>query len=71
MEARAVARHVRVSPRKARIVADLVRGQNVERALEILKYTEKAAAVPVLKTVQSAMHNLVVMSEHPLDPGDQ
>jgi large subunit ribosomal protein L22 len=70
MEARAVARHVRVSPRKARIVADLVRGQNVERALEILKYTTKAAAVPVMKTVQSAMHNLVVMSEHPLDPGD-
>lgn len=70
MEARAVARHVRVSPRKARIVADLVRGQNVERALEILKYTTKAAAVPVMKTVQSAMHNLVVMSEHPLDPSD-
>lgn len=70
MEARAVARHVRVSPRKARIVADLVRGQNVEKALEILKYTTKAAAVPVMKTVQSAMHNLVVMSEHPLDPGD-
>ena len=70
MEARAVARHVRVSPRKARIVADLVRGQNVEKALEILQYTTKAAAVPVLKTVQSAMHNLVGMSEHPLDPGD-
>ena len=70
MEARAVARHVRVSPRKARIVADLVRGQNVEQALETLKYTAKAAAVPLMKTVQSAMHNLVVMSEHPLDPGD-
>lgn len=70
MEARAAARHVRVSPRKARIIADLVRGQSVEKALEILKYTPKAAAVPVMKTVQSAMHNLVNMSEHPLDPAD-
>ena len=42
----------------------------MEKALEILKYTNKAAAAPVFKTVQSAMHNLVVMSEHPLDPGD-
>jgi large subunit ribosomal protein L22 len=70
MEARAVARHVRISPRKARIVAELVKGETVERALEILKYTPKAAAVPVMKTVQSAMHNLVGMSDHPLDPGD-
>ena len=70
MEARAIARHVRVSPRKARIVADLVRGQSIEKALEILKFMPKAAAVPVMKTVQSAMHNLVGMSEHPLDPGD-
>jgi large subunit ribosomal protein L22 len=70
MEARAVARHVRISPRKARIIADLVRGQSVEKALEILKFTPKYAAVPVMKTVQSAMHNLVGMSEHPLDPGE-
>ena len=38
MEARAIARHVRISPRKARIVADLVRGQSVEKALETLKF---------------------------------
>jgi large subunit ribosomal protein L22 len=70
MEARAVARHVRVSPRKARIVADLVRGQSVERALEILKFSEKAAARPIEKTVMSAMHNLAEKYDHPVEPGD-
>jgi large subunit ribosomal protein L22 len=70
MEARAVARHVRISPRKARIVAELVRGETVEKALEILKFTPKAAAVPVMKTVRSAMHNLVGLSDHPVDPAE-
>ena len=58
MEARAKARHVRVSPRKARIVVDLVRGLSVEKALEILKFSSKSAARPIEKTVLSAMHNL-------------
>ncbi len=41
MEAKAVARYVRVSPRKARIVVDLVRGKNVIQALEILAITNR------------------------------
>jgi large subunit ribosomal protein L22 len=70
MEARAVARQVRISPRKARIVVDLVRGQSVEKALEILKYSKKAAARPIEKTVISAMHNLAGQFEHPVEPAD-
>jgi len=68
MEARAVARQVRVSPRKARIVVDLVRGQSVEKALEVLKFSKKAAARPIEKTVVSAMHNLAGRFEHPVEP---
>ena len=59
MEAIARARHVSHPPRKVRQVADLVRGKNVEEALEILKLTPRAAAAPVSKTIRSAMHNMV------------
>jgi large subunit ribosomal protein L22 len=70
MEARAVARHVRVSPRKARIIVDLVRGLSVEKALEILKLSSKAGARPIEKTVISAMHNLAGQFEHPVEPAE-
>ena len=59
MEAEARARDIGYPPRKVRQVADLVRGKNVEEALEILKFTERAAAVPMSKTIKSAMHNMV------------
>lgn len=59
MEAFARARHIGYPARKVRLVADLVRGQNVEHALEILKLTNRAAAVPMSKTIKSAMHNMV------------
>lgn len=59
MEAEARARHIGYPPRKVRQVADLIRGKNVEEALEILKFTERAAAEPMGKTVKSAMHNMV------------
>ncbi|MGD1047538.1 MAG: 50S ribosomal protein L22 [Candidatus Krumholzibacteriaceae bacterium] len=68
MEARAIARHVRVSPQKAKIIADLVRGKSVEKALEILKFSKRYAARPISKTVMSAMHNLAGMSKHPIEP---
>lgn len=70
MEASAVARGVRMSPRKARIVVDLVRGKSVEEALKILEYSAKSAAQPVKKTILSAMHNLGEMSDHPIEPSD-
>ena len=57
MEAKAVARFVRVSPRKARIVIDLVRGKSVAAARETLMFTNRAAAETVLKTLNSAVAN--------------
>jgi large subunit ribosomal protein L22 len=59
MEAEARARHIGYPPRKVRQIADLVRGKNVEEALEILKFTARAAAEPMSKTIKSAMHNMV------------
>jgi large subunit ribosomal protein L22 len=57
MEARAIARHVRISPRKARLVVDLIRGKRVEEALGILEFTRKRAARVVAKTLRSAVAN--------------
>ncbi|PKQ19275.1 MAG: 50S ribosomal protein L22 [Actinobacteria bacterium HGW-Actinobacteria-6] len=57
MEARAVARFVRVAPRKARIVIDLVRGKSVIDAEAILKFSDRAAAEIVGKVVHSAAAN--------------
>ena len=55
--ARAVARHVRVTPMKARRVVDIVRGKSVDEALSILKFAPQAAAEPVAKVVASAAAN--------------
>ncbi len=57
MEARAIARHVRVSPRKARLVADLIRGKDVGEASSILRLSPRAAAETVGKVLDSAVAN--------------
>lgn len=57
MEAKATAKFVRVSPRKAGQVCDLVRGKNVDEALAILKYTPRGAASIIAKVVKSAKAN--------------
>lgn len=57
MEARAVARYVRIAPRKVRLVIDLIRGKEVGEALAILKHTPKAASPIVEKLVLSAVAN--------------
>ena len=57
MEARAIAKFVRVTPRKAGQVADLVRGKNVNEALAILKFTPRYAATVVAKVLKSAIAN--------------
>ena len=57
MEARAVARYVRMSPRKARAVVDLIRGKSVMDAQAILKFTPRAAAEVVEKVLDSAVAN--------------
>lgn len=57
MEARAVARYVRISPRKARQVVDLIRGKTIQEALTILEFTPKRASLIVEKVLRSAMAN--------------
>ena len=56
-EARAIAKNVRLTPRKARLVIDLVRGMNVKEALGLLTNTNKAASTPVAKLIKSAAAN--------------
>ena len=56
-EALAIARDVRVTPRKVRLVIDLVRGKDVEEALAILKNVNRSASAPVAKIVKSAAAN--------------
>jgi len=57
VETRAVARFVRVSPRKARLVTDLIRGKDLAEAQQILDFNEKAAARIVAKVLASAAAN--------------
>ncbi|MDR0459429.1 MAG: 50S ribosomal protein L22 [Coriobacteriales bacterium] len=57
MEAKAKARYVRVSPRKARLVIDLIRGQEVPRAREILRFSDRNIAEVVEKCLNSAVAN--------------
>lgn len=57
MEAKAVAKFIRVSPRKTRIVADIIRGKNVEDALNILRFTPKKPAEILSKVLYSAISN--------------
>ena len=57
MEARAVAKHIRMSPRKVRLVVDQIRGRSVNEAYAILQYSKKAAADPISKTLRSAVAN--------------
>ncbi|HEX6924074.1 MAG TPA: 50S ribosomal protein L22 [Longimicrobiaceae bacterium] len=57
MEARAIAKNVGMSPRKLRLVIDLIRGRNVNDAYSILKFSKKAATEPIDKVLRSAVAN--------------
>ncbi len=57
MEATAIARHVRIAPRKVRLVVDLIRGKAVGEAIAILKNTPKAGSPVVEKVLRSAIAN--------------
>ena len=70
MEAKAIARTVRMSPRKARIVVDLIRGKSVPAAREILAFTNRAAAEVVEKTLNSAVAAMVKKGLVELCPGN-
>lgn len=57
MRARATAKYVLISPYKARLVMDLIRGKKVEEALNILQFTSKKAARIIKKVLESAIAN--------------
>ena len=57
MEFRAEMRYLRVSPQKARLVLELIKGQRVEEARNILLFTKKRVAAPIGKLLQSALDN--------------
>ncbi len=57
MEARAITKFIRLSPRKVRLVVDQIRGKGVEEALNILKFTPKRSALIVSKTLRTAVAN--------------
>jgi len=59
MEAMAIAKYIRMSPRKARIVADMVRGKEVDHALNILHFSPKLASRPIEKVLRSAVSNVL------------
>ena len=57
IEVKAVEKHLRMSPRKARLVLDMVRGKQVDQAIGILKLTPKGSAVAIAKAINSAAAN--------------
>ena len=57
MEVKAVAKYVRIAPRKVRVVMDLIRGKNVAEAFAILKFTPKVGADAIEKVLKSAVAN--------------
>jgi len=68
MEVRASAQRVRISPRKARLVLDMIRGKKVSEAIEIMKFLPNKAAVDVEKLLKSVSAN--AENNYDLDPDD-
>src|SRR5947209_7480808 len=63
MEFRAEARYMRVSPQKARLVLDLIKGRRVEDAMNTLTFTKKGVAEPIEKLLRSAVENATYLSQ--------
>ena len=71
MEARAINRYIGSSPRKMRLVIDLIRGISVERALEILHFSPKLASKDAEKTLRSAVANIMNLDDSTrIDPAN-
>ena len=62
MISKASGRFIRMSPQKARLVADLIRGRDVNEALMTLKFTNKSATTEIEKVVRSAVANATIKS---------
>lgn len=67
MQARAVWKFARMSPRKLRLIADAIRGKNVNTAVNIIRFTNKKAAPMVEKVLKSAVANAENLSEANID----
>jgi large subunit ribosomal protein L22 len=63
MEARAINRFIGSSPRKMRLVIDLIRGESVDKALEILHFSPKHSSIDAERTLRSAVSNLINSDE--------
>jgi len=64
MEARATAKYIRVSPQKARLVVDLIRGKNAGEAISILRFTKKRVCGHIEKVLRSAIANAEQKSDN-------
>ncbi|MEO7130447.1 MAG: 50S ribosomal protein L22 [Dermatophilaceae bacterium] len=63
MEAKASARHVRVTPQKARRIVDLIRGKGAAESLTVLTFAPQAASEPIKKVLESAIANARVKAD--------
>ncbi len=71
MEATAINRYINSSPRKMRLVIDLIRGLSVDKALETLHFSKKSASKDAEKTLRSAVSNLLNQDDATrLEPSD-
>ncbi|MBI2113291.1 MAG: 50S ribosomal protein L22 [Candidatus Wildermuthbacteria bacterium] len=68
MKSTAILRYLRIAPRKARLVADTVRGKNVEQARALLKFTPNKSARPMLKLLNSAVAS--ALQKFQIEPKD-
>ena len=71
MEARAQARHVRVTPQKARRVVDLIRGKHATEAVAVLRFAPQSASDPIRKVVESAIANARVKADRAAEAFDE
>ncbi|HHP7238754.1 50S ribosomal protein L22 [Longibacter sp.] len=70
MEARAIRKHIRSSPKKVRRIINLVRGKTVPEAISILDFMPQRATEPVQKTIWSAFYNLLDQEEERFNQGE-
>ena len=68
MNAKAIKKFSRQSPRKVRLLADLIRGKGVDSAINILHFSKKKASTDLEKTVRSAIANLVNLEGGNIEP---
>ena len=71
MEAKASARHVRVTPQKARRVVDLIRGKQAVEAAAVLQFAPQSASDPIRKVLQSAITNARVKADRASEAFDE